>query len=127
MRIFVNKEISELIYGLINSYKILPLGGMIVVVTFHSLEDKIVKYFFKNYSQNKNSSRYLPNHLKNKILFKLFQKKPILPDINEIKKNPPSRSAKLRYAIKIKEDSDFSDFKKKFEYFLNIENLSKKL
>ena len=127
LRIFVNKEISELIYGLINSYKILPLGGMIVVVTFHSLEDKIVKYFFKNYSENKNSSRYLPNRLKNKILFKLFQKKPILPDINEIKKNPPSRSAKLRYAIKIKEDFDFSDFKKKFEYFLNLENLSKKL
>ena len=127
LRIFVNKEISELIYGLINSYKILPLGGMIVVVTFHSLEDKIVKYFFKNYSENKNSSRYLPNQLKNKILFKLSQKKPILPDINEIKKNPPSRSAKLRYAIKIKEDFDFSDFKKKFEYFLNLENLSKKL
>ena len=127
LRIFVNKEISELIYGLINSYKILPLGGMIVVVTFHSLEDKIVKYFFKNYSENKNSSRYLPNHLKNTILFKLSQKKPILPDINEIKKNPPSRSAKLRYAIKIKEDFDFSDFKKKFEYFLNLENLSKKL
>ena len=100
---------------------------MIVVVTFHSLEDKIVKYFFKNYSENKNSSRYLPNHLKNTILFKLSQKKPILPDINEIKKNPPSRSAKLRYAIKIKEDLDFSDFKKKFEYFLNLENLSKKL
>mgnify|MGYP001347034016 CR=1 FL=1 len=127
LRIFVNKEISELIYGLINSYKILPLGGMIAVVTFHSLEDKIVKFFFKNYSEKKNSSRYLPNNIKNKILFKLSQKKPILPDINEIKKNPPSRSAKLRYAIKIKEDSDFSDFIKKFEYFLNLENLSEKL
>ena len=112
---------------LINSYKILPLGGMIAVVTFHSLEDKIVKFFFKNYSEKKNSSRYLPNNTKNKILFKLSQKKPILPDINEIKKNPPSRSAKLRYAIKIKEDSDFSDFIKKFEYFLNLENLSEKL
>ena len=46
LRIFVNKEISELIYGLINSFKILPLGGIIVVVTFHSIEDKIVKFFF---------------------------------------------------------------------------------
>jgi len=127
LRIFVNKEISELIYGLINSYKILPLGGMIIVVTFHSLEDKIVKYFFKNYSENKNSSRYLPNNLKNKILFKLSQRKPIFPDFKEIKKNPSSRSAKLRYAVKIKDDSDFSDFEKKFEYFLNLENLSKKL
>ena len=45
LRIFVNQEISELIYGLINAYKLLPLNGYIVVITFHSLEDKIVKYF----------------------------------------------------------------------------------
>ena len=46
LRIFVNKEISELIFGLINATKILKPGGKIVVVTFHSLEDKIVKSFF---------------------------------------------------------------------------------
>ena len=45
LRIFVNKEISELIFGLINSAKILKKGGVLAVVTFHSLEDKIVKYF----------------------------------------------------------------------------------
>ncbi len=61
LRIYVNKEIHELIYGLINSFRILPIGGIIAVVTFHSLEDKIVKFFFKHYSENKNSSRYLPN------------------------------------------------------------------
>ena len=61
LRIFVNKEISELIYGLINAYKLLPVGGIIAVVTFHSLEDKIVKFFFRNYSESKNSSRYLPS------------------------------------------------------------------
>jgi len=127
LRIFVNKEISELMYGLINSFKILPIGGIIVVITFHSLEDKIVKYFFKNYSEIINASRYLPSHFKKKILFKLFKKKPILPDLNEIKKNPPSRSAKLRYGIKINESSDFSEFEKKFEYLLNVENLGKKL
>ena len=65
LRVFVNKEISQLIYGLINSFKILPVGGMIVVITFHSLEDKIVKFFFKNYSENKNTSRYLPEKKKN--------------------------------------------------------------
>ena len=58
LRIVVNNEISELIYGLINSFKILPIGGIIVVVSFHSLEDKIIKYFFKNYSEVKNNSRY---------------------------------------------------------------------
>ena len=46
LRIIVNNEISELIYGLINSFKILPIGGIIVVITFHSIEDKIVKFFF---------------------------------------------------------------------------------
>ena len=53
LRIFVNEEISQLIYGLINSFKLLPIGGIMVIITFHSIEDKIVKYFFKNYSEKK--------------------------------------------------------------------------
>jgi len=60
LRIFVNKEISELIYGLINAAKILKPGGTILVVTFHSLEDKIVKFFFKSLSENQSISRYMP-------------------------------------------------------------------
>jgi len=60
LRIFVNKEISELIYGLINATKILKKDGILAVVTFHSLEDKIVKYFFKSLSENKSISRYQP-------------------------------------------------------------------
>ena len=48
LRIFVNKEVSELIYGLINSVKILKKNGVLAIVTFHSLEDKIVKYFFRS-------------------------------------------------------------------------------
>ena len=127
LRMFVNKEISELIYGLINSFKIVPLGGIIIVVTFHSIEDKIVKFFFKNYSEFKNTSRYLPSKIIKKNLFKLINKKPILPSIKEIKNNPSSRSAKLRYAIKINEGDDFSEFLKKFQNLLNIENLSKEL
>ena len=123
LRIFVNKEISELIDSLINSFKLLPKGGVIVVVSFHSIEDKIVKYFFHHYSQNKNSSRYLPEKERKKILFNLPQKKPLIPEKYEILKNPPSRSAKLRYAIKINENQDFSDFKKKFKYLLDIENI----
>ena len=60
LRIFVNKEISELILGLINAAKILKKGGVLGVVTFHSLEDKIVKYFFKSLSENESVSRYMP-------------------------------------------------------------------
>ena len=127
LRIFVNQEISELINGLINSFKILPIGGVIVVVTFHSIEDRIVKFFFKNYSENKNLSRYLPNLNKNKKIFKLINRKPILPSSNEIKNNPQSRSAKLRYAIKIANEDNFEELYKKFKYLIEVENLSEKL
>jgi len=127
IRIFVNNEISELIYGLINSFKLLPVGGIIVIVTFHSLEDKIVKFFLKNYSENKNNSRYLPLRSEKKNLFKLIEKKPIIPTERELNINPPSRSAKLRYAIKLNNNNDFSDFIKKFNYLLEVENISKNL
>ena len=123
LRIFVNKEISELIIGLISAYNLLPVGGIIAVVTFHSIEDKIVKFFFKEYSEIKNNSRYLPKNILNKKYFLLNKKKPIVPTTEEINKNPPSRSAKLRYAIKLNNDCDFSEFKKKFNYLLDIENL----
>ena len=127
IRIFVNNEISELINGLINSFKILPIGGIIVIVSFHSIEDKIVKFFLKNYSENKNDSRYLPSRSEKKNLFKLIEKKPIIPSQKELNLNPPSRSAKLRYGIKLNNNNDFSDFIKKFSYLLEVENLSKNL
>ena len=127
LRIFVNQEISELINGLINSFKIIPVGGIIAVVTFHSIEDKIVKFFFRNYSEKPNSSRYLPNLSKESQLFKLIKKKPIVPSSREIKINPSSRSAKLRYGIKISNQHDFSDFLKKFNYLMDIENIGRRL
>ena len=127
LRIFVNQEISELIYGLINAYKLLPLNGYIVVITFHSLEDKIVKYFFKNYSEDKRVSRYLPKTKNTNKVFELIDKKVITPSDAEIKKNPPSRSAKLRYVKKIKEDGNFGDFLLKFKHLIETENIGKKL
>ena len=128
LRIFVNQEISELIYGLINAAKILKKDGIIAVVTFHSLEDKIVKYFFKSLSENKSISRYMPKEQEKINLFKLISKKPITPSQKEIKENPPSRSAKLRYAIKKENFYDFeTDILKKFENLIKIENYSKKL
>jgi len=128
LRIFVNKEISELIYGLIKSVKILDTNGLIVVVSFHSLEDKIIKYFFKSLSEQNKISRYYPEPLKEKKVLKIGTKKPILPSKDEIKINKPSRSAKLRYAIKISNEKDFEkNFLKKFENLLEIESLSRKL
>ena len=124
LRIVVNSEISELIYGLINSFKILPVGGVIVIVTFHSIEDQIVKFFLKNYSENKNVSRYLPSRVEKKNLFKLIDKKPIIPYQDEISINPASRSAKLRYGIKLNNHFDFSEFIKKFNYLLEVEKLA---
>ena len=123
IRIYVNREISELIYGLINSFKILPIGGIIAVVTFHSLEDKIVKFFFKYYSQEINNSRYLPEKEKETKVFKLDRVKPILPSSEEINKNKPSRSAKLRYGFKIAHLSNFEEFENQFKFFLELENL----
>ncbi len=127
LRIFVNQEISELIYGLINAYKTLPINSIIVVVTFHSLEDKIVKYFFKNYSEEKSISRYLPSSKNTNKVLKLTNKKAIIPSVEEIKKNPASRSAKLRYAEKIKDGANFEDFLLKFKHLIEIENIGNKL
>ena len=128
LRIFVNKEISELIYGLINAAKVVKKDGVIAVVTFHSLEDKIVKYFFKSLSENKSVSRYMPKSDEQVNLFKLINKKPIRPSEKEIKENPPSRSAKLRYVVKKEDFYDFeTDILDKFRYLIEIENFSKKL
>jgi len=128
LRIFVNKEISELIYGLINAAKVVKKDGIIVVVTFHSLEDKIVKYFFKSLSENKSVSRYMPKGEEKINLFKLIDKKPIVPSQKEIKNNPPSRSAKLRYVIKKENFYNFeTDILEKFNYLIDIENYSEKL
>ena len=128
LRIFVNKEISELIYGLINATKIVDEGGIIVVVSFHSLEDKIIKHFFKSLSEIKSVSRYMPKIKEKANLFKLINKKPITPSIQEIKENPPSRSAKLRFAIKEKNILNFkTDILDKFNYLIEIENYSEKL
>jgi 16S rRNA (cytosine1402-N4)-methyltransferase len=128
LRIFVNKEISELIYGLINATKMMEKNGTLVVVTFHSLEDKIVKYFFKSLSENKSISRYVPKIEQTATIFRLDKKKPITPSEEEINENLPSRSAKLRYAIKKEDFCEFeTDIFEKFKNLIEIENLGDKL
>ena len=128
LRIFVNKEISELINGLISASKVLKKDGVLAVVTFHSLEDKIVKYFFKSLSEKKSISRYIPKTDEPDTLFRLIEKKPKTPNPKELKENLPSRSAKLRYVIKKKDFYDFkTDVLEKFEYLTKIENFGDKL
>ena len=105
----------------------MPVGGTLIVITFHSIEDKIVKFFLKNYSENKNFSRYLPSQEQKKKFIKLLEKKPIIPNEKELKLNPSSRSAKLRYGIKLSNNLDFSEFIKKFKYLLEIEELAKRI
>jgi len=128
LRIFVNKEISELIYGLIAATKVLKKNGILAVVTFHSLEDKIVKYFFKSLSEKKSISRYMPNINQPETLFSMVEKKPITPSAKELRENTPSRSAKLRYVIKKNDFYNFeTDIVKKFKTLLDIENFGEKL
>ncbi len=128
IRIFVNKEISELIYGLINATKILKKDGILAVVSFHSLEDKIVKYFFRSLSENKSISRYQPKIIQSEPLFFMKQRKPIIPTKNELSENILSRSAKLRFVIKKKNFYNFdTDIFEKFKFLFEIENISNKL
>ncbi len=128
LRIFVNKEITELIYGMINAVKVLKKDGVLVIVTFHSLEDKIVKYFFRNLSEHKSISRYHPKKNQDEIKFKMIKKKPITPSINELNENYQSRSAKLRYITKkenfYKINTDIFD---KFRHLIEIENFGEHL
>ena len=128
LRILVNKEISELIFGLINAAKVLKKDGVLAVVTFHSLEDKIVKYFLKSLSENKSISRYVPVTQQAETLFILDQKKAIVPTDKEVNENLPSRSAKLRYGIKKSNFYDFeTDILDQFKNLIEIENFGDKL
>ena len=128
LRMFVNKEITELIKGLVFASKILKKDGFLVVVTFHSIEDRIVKYFFKSLTENKSISRYVPKMDEPDKIFKNLIKKPIIPSKKEINENARSRSAKLRYIIKKKDAFEFdSDVFDKFKSLIEIENFGNKL
>ena len=127
LRIFVNKEISELINGITYATKFLRPGGRLIVISFHSIEDKIIKYYFSNFSKNRsNPSRYLPEDGENKFfLFESYNKKVFKPSRNEIIKNKPSRSAKLRFAIRSKKEFSYpSNLFQKFEKYLKIEDIN---
>ncbi len=124
LRIFVNKEISELISGIINATKFLKPGGKILIISFHSIEDKIVKYLFNNFSKNRSKpSRYLPEDENNSdVLFEKYINKVIRPSKREINKNNLSRSAKLRFAIRSNDPFVYpANLVKKFKIYLDLE------
>lgn len=106
LRIAVNDELHALESVLEQAVNILAPGGRLVIISFHSLEDRIVKQFFKQATAAPHSGRLLPweaeNQHKATPTLKLCTTKPVTPSIQEIAQNPRSRSAKLRAAIKTK-------------------------
>ena len=102
IRIEVNKELTVLEKVLPDAIDLLKPNGRIVVITFHSLEDRIVKNTFKKYSSVDELVKGLPEiPEKYKPVLKLINKKPILPSSIELEQNSRSKSAKLRIGEKI--------------------------
>lgn len=108
LRIYVNDELGELQKGLAAGAALLKPSGRLAVVSFHSLEDGIVKAFMQEKAGKvPAASRYMP--VKNEPLaqdFRLLNKKPLLPSDEEVRLNPRSRSAKLRVLEKKEEASE---------------------
>jgi 16S rRNA (cytosine1402-N4)-methyltransferase len=98
LRIFVNEELDELHLALSASERVLKPGGRLVVVSFHSLEDRIVKDFFNARGKAASGSRHLPAVAQAAPSFQILTKRPVTPGDTEIAANPRARSAKLRAA-----------------------------
>jgi len=98
LRMFVNEELAELVAALAAAERVLRPSGRLIVVTFHSLEDRIVKTFFTERSRAAGVSRHRPDIAAPAPTFRLLNRRPIVPDQTEIAANPRARSAKLRAA-----------------------------
>ena len=98
LRIFVNEELDELHLALSAAERVLKPGGRLVVVSFHSLEDRIVKNFLVERARAGGGSRHLPEIAQAAPSFAVLTKRPVTPDEAEIAANPRARSAKLRAA-----------------------------
>jgi 16S rRNA (cytosine1402-N4)-methyltransferase len=96
LRMFINDELGELAHALIAAERVLKVGGRLVVVSFHSLEDRVVKTYFASRSGSQGGSRHLPEAVKPAATFRVLTKRPLVPDEAESARNPRSRSAKLR-------------------------------
>jgi 16S rRNA (cytosine1402-N4)-methyltransferase len=100
LRIFVNEELDELAQALAAAERILHTGGRLVVVAFHSLEDRIVKTFLAERSGRAAVSRHRPEARGPQPTFTLLTRKAVQPGEAEIARNPRARSARLRAALR---------------------------
>ena len=107
LRIAVNDELGQLAKGLEAAERALRIGGLIAVVTFHSLEDRIVKRFFRARSGAFGANRHRPQEPCASPSFNLISRRPLTPGESEIVANPRSRSAKLRMARRTDAPSQF--------------------
>jgi 16S rRNA (cytosine1402-N4)-methyltransferase len=98
LRILVNEELDELQSALVAAECVLKPGGRLAVVSFHSLEDRIVKNFFNSRGRASQGSRHLPELAQAAPSFRLLTKRPVTPGEQELAANPRARSAKLRAA-----------------------------
>ena len=98
LRIFVNEELDELQQALAAAERVLKPGGRLAVVSFHSLEDRIVKNFLVERGKAGGGSRHQPAAAQAPPSFAVLTKRPVTPDAAEIAANPRARSARLRAA-----------------------------
>ena len=106
LRIAVNGELTRLEQGLAAAFEILEPGGRIGVISFHSLEDRLVKHFFRDLERDCTCPPDWPEcRCDAKRELSIITKRPIRPTVEEVDRNPPSRSAKLRVAEKNREVS----------------------
>jgi 16S rRNA (cytosine1402-N4)-methyltransferase len=100
LRLYVNDELGQLAQGLAAAERVLAPGGRLVVVSFHSLEDRIVKSFLTARSGAEHGSRHLPETASSPATFERLTKRPLEADDAEVAANPRARSAKLRAAVR---------------------------
>jgi 16S rRNA (cytosine1402-N4)-methyltransferase len=109
LRLFVNDELGELAAALMAAERILAPGGRLVVVSFHSLEDRMVKTFFGDRAGTRMGSRHLPQAAPRPASFEILTKRPVGPDEAETAANPRARSAKLRAGARTDAPADTAD------------------
>ncbi len=109
LRIFVNDELGELVEALAAAEHILKAGGRLVVASFHSLEDRIVKSFLAARAKTSAGSRHAPEVRHASPSFRILTKRPVVASEDEVAHNPRARSAKLRAAERTDAPSQSGD------------------
>lgn len=105
LRIYVNDELGELVVALEAAERVLKPGARLVVVSFHSLEDRIVKTFLADRGETRGGSRHAPEIEARALTFRILTKRPVIAEDSEIERNPRARSAKLRAAERTDADA----------------------